>query len=174
MNFLKTFALFSMIFLMVSCGSTTTHNLPSDITKIEFSATEGVIGDFITIDLSSSPFTGTAEFGSADQSATETCHLTLNLTSTQSTDLSNLLAAATYCTQACNSAAGNTNLITITSGSGTLIITKSNALSIGACSNNNFNYFCPAVTALYTLIEDIIQANSDFSTCPSEWQNMFN
>ena len=185
MNLLKTFVLFSALILIANCNNTSSNNnnnnditnpqdLPSGITKIELQATDGVIGDFVTIDLSSSPFTGTAQFGSADKPATETCHLTLNLTSAQSTDLSNLLAATTYCSKStCSQSSGDTNFITITSSSGTLVVAKSSTWVVGVCSNNNFDYFCPAATALYTLIEDIVQANSGFSACPSEWQFMF-
>lgn len=176
MNKLKLFFCLCISFCLVSCNNDSTNkHLPSGITEVKFYTWwDQPANNTITINTSSSPFTGTAVFQSGDM--TTNCTLNLIFTSAQSTELTNLFSSITYCIQTCEVepgwAGGGSNHVTFTSTEGDLVVSK-NIQAENACSETNFNYFCPSATALYDLIEDVVKAASGFSSCPSEWQFTF-
>ena len=184
MKLFKTCVLVSMTLLVASCNNTksttTPQNLPSNITQVVFTKrvdntvnpgpTSSYFTHTITIDLSASPYAGTAVFQSTATGGSN-CSLTLNLTSTQSTDFLTYLTAITYTPGqsggGCDLPPVGINTMTVTSSSGQLILGTS-----GCTTTNPFDP-TGIEDNLYALIKSIVQANIGYSACASEWQYLF-
>jgi hypothetical protein len=149
-----------------SSGSSVGYPLPSNFSELIFSLSHGQLAEAtrgtININVADGQIAGTAVFFKEST----TCSLILTFSSQQFTELNTKLDALKYCVKETNACvSGMAPSLTISSPSESLKIDR-----WWRCDTQP--YLCEGADDLYLYLRTIIAANTNISTCPSDWASV--